>query len=288
MSTFTIRSRDGLVLAGYHWPAKINNSPTNLLILIHGIAEHSGRYKYLIDFFNENNIAIVTMDLRGHGQSGGQHVFIPTVEAIYQDIDILLKEARKLYPFCPAILYGHSMGGCLVLSYTLERYPNKTDNCPYQAVVAASPWIRLARPFQPPRPVNALIRTVCRIRPSLNVPLRFDPHRITRDEVVIDAYDKDDSIRRSATLSLARNIGGIAAKLDRKKCIYHIPVLIQHGEADSITSHDASLRLCQRGENIYFKSWPQCYHELHSEPEREEIFNFTLNWIRENIFSDYF
>ena len=283
MNYFPIRSFDGLLLAGYHWPSKNPKSPYALLILIHGLAEHSGRYEHLIEFYNKNNFAIISMDLRGHGQSAGQHGFIPTAEAVFKDLDILLKEGRQKYPLGPAVLYGHSMGGSIVLSYTLNRFQNKKDQCPYQAVVASSPWIRLARPLQPPRPIFSLIRTICRIRPSLNVRLRFDPNRITRDADIIDSYGKDGTIRRSTTLSLARSIGGVASKLDRKKCRFHIPVLVEHGRADLITSHNASLRFCERGENIEFKSWPNCYHELHSEPEREEIFNYTLKWIRQKV-----
>jgi len=280
MNYFPIRTFDGLLLAGYQWPSK---NPNALLILIHGLAEHSGRYEHLIEFYNKNNFAIISMDLRGHGQSAGRHSFIPTAETVFKDLDVLLKEARQRYPLCPAVLYGHSMGGCIVLSYTLNRFRNETDQCPYQAVVVTGPWIRLAGSLQPPRPVFSLIRTVSRIRPSLNIRLRFDPHRITRDEDIIDSYGKDNNIRRSATLSLAHSIGGVASKLDRKKCIFYIPVLIEHGRADSITSHNASLRFSQRGKNIEFKSWPNCYHELHSEPEREEIFNFTLKWIRKKL-----
>ncbi|CAF2432417.1 unnamed protein product [Rotaria sp. Silwood2] len=288
MKAFSIVSRDGLSLACYHWMAKNANSPKALLILIHGIAEHSGRYEYLIEFYNKNNFAIIAMDLRGHGQSAGQHGFIPSVEAIFEDLDLLINEAKRIYPYCPAVLYGHSMGGNLVLSYTLDRYPNKKDQCPYQALIASSPWIRLARPLQPPRPIYSLMLAACRIRPSTNVPLHFDPHKITRDEDIVDSYYNDHTIRRTATLSLARNVGGMAAKLDRASCIFHIPVLIQHGHADLITSHKASFNFSTRGRNIDFKSWDNCYHELHSEPEREEIFKFTLNWIREKVFLENF
>ena len=182
------------------------------------------------------------MDLRGHGQSAGPPGFIPKAEAVFKDLDRLLKEARQRYPLGPAVLYGHSMGGTIVLSYTLNRFPHKTDRCPYQLVIASSPWIRLAGSLQPPRPLFSLIRTVCRIRPALNVPLRFDPHKITRDEDIIDSYGKDDTIRRSTTLALARSIGGIASTLDKEKCVFYMPVLVQHGCADLITSHNASLR----------------------------------------------
>ncbi|CAF1540899.1 unnamed protein product, partial [Adineta ricciae] len=263
MNYFPLTSFDGLLLAGYHRSAKYAKYPRALLVVIHGLAEHSGRYEHLFDFFHENNFAVIAMDLRGHGQSAGRHGFIPTAEAVFQDLDLLLKEARNIYPSCRMILYGHSMGGTIVLSYTLDRFLHKADQCPYGAMVVTGPWIRLAGRLQPPRPVFHLIRAVCRLRPSFHVRLRFDPHRITRDQDIIAAYGEDEHVRRSTTLGLARSIGGEAAKLDRQNCTFPVPVLIQHGEADSITNHNASLRFAKRGENIDFKSWPNCFHELH-------------------------
>jgi len=177
------------------------------------------------------------------------------------------------------------MGGNLALSYTLNRYPNKSDYCPYKAIIVTSPWIRLAGRFQPPRPINFLIQKLCRFHPSLKVRLRFNSRIISRNEDIVYAYNQDPYIRRSATLSLVREMGSMATMLDRTVCTFHIPVLIQHGNADSLTSHNASLRFANRGKNIQFKSWPNCYHELHNEPEREDIFNFTLDWIDKNLFS---
>jgi alpha-beta hydrolase superfamily lysophospholipase len=286
MSEFEILSNDGLRLSGYDWPSYQNpECPSAVIILLHGIAEYSGRYEHVAQFYNENDIAVVAMDLRGHGLSEGEHVFIPTMEAMFQDIDLLIEETRYRYPSCPAILYGHSMGGNLALSYTLNRYPHASDNCPYQAMIVTSPWIRLARYLQPPRPINSLIQTISRLHPSFKVRLRFNPRIITRDEEIVASYNEDPYIRRSATLSLARTIGSMAKMLDRAVCTFHIPVLIQHGNADSLTSHNASLKFAKRGKNIQFKSWSDCYHELHNELDRDDIFNFTLSWIDEKIFS---
>ncbi|UJR22332.1 hypothetical protein I4U23_025394 [Adineta vaga] len=284
MGEFTLISFDGLRLAGYDWkPRQKRRSPRAVIILLHGLAEYSGRYEHVAQFYNDNDIAVVSMDLRGHGLSEGQHVYIPTNESMFADIDLLIDEARYRYPSCPAILYGHSMGGNLALSYTLDRYSDSNNKCPYQAVIVSSPWIRLARLLQPPRPLNALIRSFCRLNPQMKVPLRFNPRIITRDENIVNAYHDDPLIRRSATLSLARQIGGMATMLDRTACTFHIPVLIQHGSADSLTSHNASSKFANRGKNIQFKSWPNCYHELHNEPERDEIFEFTLNWIHDTV-----
>lgn len=284
MNSFPMHSHDDLVLAGYHSSAVGTNSPDALLILLHGIAEHCGRYKNFVDFYNRHKFAIITMDLRGHGKSQGLSSYIPTSDDIFKDIDLLIKKGKELYPSCPAVLYGHSMGGALVLSYTLDRYSNPVNICPYQALIAASPWIRLARPFQPPAPIYSLIRNVCRMKPHAHVPLRVNINKITRDEEVRDDYNKDDLIRRSTTLALAGSMGNMAVTLDRTSAIFRIPVLLQHGEADSITSCRASSKFCKRGTNIEFKEWPHCYHELHNEPEREDIFHFTYNWLKRKLF----
>lgn len=286
MGDFDIISDDGLRLSAYNWPSyHTPHAPSAVIILLHGLAEHSGRYDELAEFYNDNDIAVISMDLRGHGLSEGQHGHVPTIETMFRDIDLLIDHTRYRYPFCPAILYGHSMGGNLALSYTLNRYPNITDNCPYQGIIVTSPWIRLARKLQPPRPINSLIQTIARLHPSLKFPLRFNSRIISRNEDIVGAYNEDPYIRRSATLSLVRTMGNTATQLDRSIPNFHIPVLIQHGNADSLTSHDASLRFSNRGKNIEFKSWENCYHELHHEPEREDIFNYTLDWIDEKILS---
>ncbi|CAF3327559.1 unnamed protein product [Rotaria socialis] len=284
MKAFELLSHDGLRISAFDWPSYEHpDSPTAVIILIHGVAEYSGRYEHVAHFFNGNNMAMVSMDLRGHGLSEGKHVFISTSEIIFQDMDLLINEVRSRYSSCPAILYGHSMGGNLVLSYTLNRYPNASDKCPYQALVVSSPWIRLAGYLQPPRAVDALIRKMGQLSPTLKFPLRFDPSMISRDETTILAYNEDPHIRRSTTLSLAHSVGSMAKMLDRSSCTFHMPVLLQHGSADAITSHNASLKFANRGKNIQFKSWNNCYHELHNEPEKDYIFGFTLRWIYDKI-----
>ena len=285
MGEFELLSSDGLRLSGFDWPSSESpHSPGGLLILLHGLAEHTGRYEEFAQFYNENNIAVISMDLRGHGLSEGAHVFIPNAETIFLDIDLLIAEARDRYPTCPAVLYGHSMGGNLALSYTLARYPHASNKCPYQAVIVTSPWIRLARYRQPVRPVFSLLRTVCGFHPALKVPLRFNSRILSRDREIVSAYDEDPHVRRSVTLSLCRTMGDMAVKLDRTSCAFDIPVLVQHGEADSLTSHRASAAFARRGSNIDYHGWPECYHELHNEPVKEKIFHFTLGWISAKLF----
>jgi acylglycerol lipase len=284
MGDFVLITFDGLRLFGYDWPSYDNAvSPRAVIILLHGLAEHIGRYDEFAHFYNENSIAVIAMDFRGHGSSEGIHTYITKSESLFKDIDCLVNEAQHRYPSSPFILYGHSMGGSLALSYTLNRYSQASKHCPYQALVITSPWIRLVQHLQPSRLFYSIIHTIARWYPSFKVPLRFDTRIISRDEHIVNAYNNDSCIRRTATLSLARTMGDMARTLDCTNCSFHIPVLIEHGDADALTSHRASQEFARRGSNIDYRCWPDCYHELHNEPERQQICAFTLQWIKNKL-----
>ena len=283
---FILKTSDSLALVGYDWPSTAKDgNDKGLIILLHGVAEHSKRYTDFAQVFNTEGFSVIAMDIRGHGLSEGRNVFIPNIETIFNDIDLLIDAGKQRYPNCPKILYGHSMGGNLALSYTLNRHQDVTTSCPYQGVIVTGPWIRLAGHYQPIRPIFSAIRAVCRLKPSLKVPLKFNSKRISRSSDIVDAYDSDLQIRHNATLSLVSTVGRMASILDRQSCSFTVPVLIEHGEADRITCHKASQAFATRGKNINHKLWPNCYHELHNEPNRSEFFHFTIDWIHQKILS---
>ena len=286
MGHFCIQTHDQLTLSAYEWPSIDHpKTPKAVLILLHGLAEHSGRYDQFAQFYRSNGMAVISMDLRGHGISEGIHVFLPTAEALFQDIDRLIDAGKCRYPSSPLILYGHSMGGTLALSYHLNRYSNPKSTPPYRGIIVSSPWIRLARFHQSIRPIFSLVRIVSRWYPSFRIPLRFDPRIISRDEQIVAEYAEDPYIRRSATLSMTHMMGALANRLDRCAANFRLPVLVQHGTADQLTCHQASEAFAKRGSNIDYQAWPNCYHELHHELEREKIFAFSLDWISRKILS---
>ncbi|CAF0810692.1 unnamed protein product [Didymodactylos carnosus] len=257
--------------------------PRCVIILIHGFAEHSQRYTHFAKFYNEHNYTVVSMDLRGHGISEGQRGFAPSIESLWQDLDLLISEIRQRYPLSPIVLYGHSMGGNLCLSYALNRNTSKTSVCPYAAMIVTGPWIRLTA--QPMSPVSFLIRTLSRIHPTLNLPLKLDSTLVSRDKDVVEAYVNDPLVHGRATAALFASINDMALTMDKNGGEFFIPVLIQHGGADGLTSYVASRRFAERSKgDVLYKEWPDLYHEIHNEPEKDLIFQFTLNWIEEKLF----
>ncbi|GAG77006.1 unnamed protein product [marine sediment metagenome] len=140
-SEFEFKTFDGLSLFAQSWQPE--SQPQAVICLIHGMGEHSGRYAHVADRLTKAGYTIFTFDLRGHGKSEGPRGHTPSYEALMQDISSLLEVANKQFPQLSSFLYGHSLGGNLVLNYILRHQPQ------LEGVIVSDPWLRLA--FEPPR-----------------------------------------------------------------------------------------------------------------------------------------
>lgn len=125
------QAKDGLYLHARRWEP--DSGLKGVVCLVHGFGEHTGRYLHVAGHLAGAGYALVAFDQRGHGKSGGQRGHAPSYEVMMDDMDLLLDGAHRLYPGLPLFLYGHSMGGNLVLNYALRRKPQ------LMRVVAKSP-----------------------------------------------------------------------------------------------------------------------------------------------------
>ena len=128
---FTQQAPDGIQFYFQGWQPE--TPPKAVVCLVHGLGEHSGRYAHVAAALNDAGYALLGFDLRGHGKSGGPRGHTPSYETLMDDIGRLLAEAAHRYPGRPQFLYGHSLGGNLVLNYALRRKPG------IGGVVATSP-----------------------------------------------------------------------------------------------------------------------------------------------------
>ena len=256
------------------WDAE---NPKAVIALVHGLGEHAERYSHVGEWFADHGIAMCGIDLHGFGRSEGLRGHAKNLNAYLQEIRMLIEESKKRYPNSPLVLYGHSMGGLLVLNYLLNC------NDPHiHCTVASAPWIRLA--FPAPKSKVLAGKMLQRVIPRLRLPNGLAVHFISHDPEVVERYKTDpmvhDKLSTRAGISLLRG----SEFLDAYSGDVEVPLLIMHGGDDQITSKEASLEFSQRiSGDIQYKEWPGLYHEIHNEPEKEEVFEYMKSWIESKL-----
>lgn len=256
-------------LYAYHWESP---NPKAVVALVHGLGEHIHRYQHVAEHLNAAGYSLVAMDLPGHGNSPGKRGHLESYSQLMDAWEALLAQTKTIYPDLPVFLYGHSMGGNITLSFLLKRKPD-VAGC-----VLSAPWIQLA--FQP-NPGSLLLLTIARkVYPSLTQPNNLNTHDLSRDAAVVEAYEADPLVHSKITPGLAGPVLDAAARLNRYHGEIPVPLLIMHGTADRITSAPASVAFCERvGGDATFKGWDGFYHEIHNEPEKQQMLNYLVNWL---------
>lgn len=156
-----LRTADGLELASYRWSAGNGTAPPRATIaLVHGLAEHAGRYAALAGRLNAAGIDVLAIDLRGHGQSPGKRAWVEHFDGYLNDADALVAEAAR--GNSQLFLMGHSMGGAVAALYAIERAP--TRGHALTGLVLSSPALAPGRDV--PRWMLAVSRVISRVWPT--------------------------------------------------------------------------------------------------------------------------
>jgi alpha-beta hydrolase superfamily lysophospholipase len=264
------KNAEGLQIHAQHWPV---SQAKAVITLVHGVGEHIGRYAHVAQWFNQQQIAVLGYDHQGYGKSKGLRGHAKSLAVLLDDIGQALDETRQRYPGIPHFLYGHSLGGNMVLNYLFRRQPE------LQGVIATAPWIRLA--FPAPFLKVLAGRVLHRFLPTLRLPSGLAVQFISHDPAVVDAYQNDPLVHNKLSLSAGIQLLDASIWLDNYAGKSPLPLLLQHGTGDKLTSAPATKELADRlAGNVTLKEWPELYHEIHNEPEKEAVFGYTLAWMQ--------
>ena len=248
-----------------------------VVLLIHGMGEHSKRYEnYVIPFYNSNDIAVITYDQFGHGLTEGKRGHNPGFEIVLDCVETMLKKARDVFGKKPTFLYGHSMGGNVVINYVLRR----TNNL--KGVIATSPFLGLA--FEPPSWKISLGKVLQKIAPSLTMGNELELDAISRDKKEVEKYKNDplvhDKVSPNYSIVFMETGQWAVTHADQLK----IPMLLMHGTGDRLTSYKASKEFAKNaGDKVDLKLYEGAYHELHNDLIKKEVLETMMHWIDKNI-----
>jgi alpha-beta hydrolase superfamily lysophospholipase len=271
---WTWKSEDGLEMFSRSWEP--DGAPKAIVCFVHGLGEHSGRHGHIGKAFTDAGFALVAFDLRGHGRSGGKRGHFPSLDAVMKDIHEHIRQGRDKFPGVPAFLYGHSLGGLLVLNYATYHKHSLTG------VIVTGAGLR--SPVLEQKAKVILSKVLGNLLPTMTIPTSLETEGISRDPEVVRIYKADPLVHEVATLSTAR--AGLSA-VDRAfahAAEFPVPLLIMHGTGDRVTYPRGSEEFAAlvRGD-CTLKLWDGLFHELHNEPEQGKVFAFMIDWMNEQL-----
>lgn len=246
--------------------------PKAVIALIHGMGEHSGRYRKFAEFMTAHGYAVIAYDQRGHGKSEGKRGHITHYNQLLEGVEELIERTNLRFQHKPIVLYGHSMGGNVALNYALKRANT------IKAVIATGPWLRLA--FEPPAFQLKLANIMKNLYPSFSQASKLNTSDLSHDPLIVKAYEKDKRVHDRITAAFFTNVYAAGLYALQHANELKMPALIMHGGDDRITSLIASEEFASKASLVStFKTWEGLYHEIHNEPEQEEVLQYALDWM---------
>lgn len=273
-SEFKITSaKDGTVLRGITWHA---DNPRAILNLVHGLGEHCGRYVPLASALAKAGITTTAIDLRGHGTSEGKRGVAKSLDDLHSDIQELLNFSQSKSPDLPQFLMGHSMGGGLVLSYTL-----KTTRLNLAGVIAQAPLIEFAQAL--PWPIVTVMRLLRKVAPNMAIKSQIEGERISSLPEEQSLYENDPLNHGSLGIGLGLDLFNSGKALAQNAARYSYPALITHGDQDQLTSFSASRDFASLAPNARFIAYENARHEIHNEFCRAQVHADLIEWIEQRL-----
>ena len=271
---YVLQTPDHLELFAQEWVS--SSSPRGVIALIHGLGEHSGRYDHLAKWMNQYGFHVTAIDLRGHGHTAGARGHIPGYEAAGRDIDLLIADTAKRYPGLPIFLYGHSLGGALVLYHALKQHPA------VKGVIATSPGLV---PASPPTGATLLIAKVAsKLAPSMLIDNGLDRSGLSRDPLTEEKYNADTLVHGKISAQLGLALINNGRWIIENGAQFSLPLLLMVGSKDRLVNPSAVDQLAKviPAHLLTYKVWDGFYHELHNEPEKELVFEKIYLWLEKH------
>lgn len=235
------------------WAAR--GVPRAVLLLVHGLGEHSGRYEHVARYLAERGVSVFAYDHQGHGLSEGRRGWVAEFRHLLDDLETFHRFVLESAGGLPLVLFGHSMGGLIVTAYLLEK-PLKPD-----LLVLSGPAIV---PILDPND-----RTI-------------DPTRLSKDPAVWQAYLSDPLILRERVHpELFTRLAEGLHLLPGRAGEISVPLLLIHGGDDRLCSAEGAKMYVEgtSSPDRTVKTYPGGRHEMFNETNRDEVLADLAGWL---------
>lgn len=249
--------------------------PRGQVVIIHGFKSHSGLYEWPIAQLAMRGLAVYAPDLRGHGNSEGERLYVERFSDYVEDVDRLVRLARSRAPEAPVYVLGHSAGGVIAALYALD-HPQEVDGLITESFA-----------FEVPAPELALsvLKGIGRIAPHAHV-LPFKDENFSRDPAFVERMKGDPHIpKMSYPAQTVAELLRASERLHDEARDITMPVLVMHGTGDKATSPNGSRRFHDLvgSKDRTLKLYDGFYHDLLHDVGCERVMADVTEWITTHL-----
>jgi acylglycerol lipase len=260
-----------------YWRAWTPEQPKAVVVLAHGLHEHSGRYAHVAERLNRSGYAVHTLDHAGHGRSGGTKGNVGSMAGVLDDFDRLRRTAQEQHPGLPLVVLGHSMGGLIAIDYLVSK---GQEGVAALAVSGAAVDTSSAGGVQ-----RRLAPVIGRLAPNLGV-LLLGADNVSRDPAVVKDYEHDPlnhngKVRARTGAEMLLSVERVVDGLPR----ITVPTLVMHGSEDKLVPVAGS-RLIEEtigSPDKTLKIYDGLYHEIFNEPEQDQVLDDLVAWLDAHV-----
>lgn len=267
----TFTSADGLTIFHQAWLP--DGDPRAVVLLFHGLGEHSGRYAHVAAALVDRGYAVHALDHRGHGRSGGKRVFVKDYAEFQRDLAQFRALVEAQHPGVPVFVIGHSMGGNLALGHVLDHQEGVRGLALSGAALAVTDDVSPA--------LKKVAGVLAKVAPGLR-PQGLDATAVSRDPAVVEAYLADPlNFTGKISAGLAGALFGAIDRFPARFAELRLPLLVMHGTADRLVPIAGSRALAAGAVNadVTTHYYEGLYHEILNEPERQQVIDDLLAWL---------
>lgn len=247
-------------------------NPKGTVVIVHGILEHSGRYRYISEYLLGQGYSVVLFDLRGHGKSQGERAYVDSFDQYWKDLDAVIAATLAKTRENQVYVLGHSMGGLISFLHGALSPQNQK----VKAYLLSSPGLA----------VNLTPLEKLKVFFGRFIPKHSRQKLSTTSEDLVSTPDEvkrmnaDSMVLKDFSTKLGLELVAKTKAAIHYAAKWNHPLFVGSSENDKLINNAGNTQLfgqISRSVDINTQIYPKTKHE---------IFNSEKS-VRENIFKDY-
>ena len=272
-------------------PNPLGPRPRAIVLLVHGLGEHAGRYQLIALRLLGWGFAVRAYDQRGHGESGGARGVLPNQTALLDDLAEVVDDTRQHFsrlqqgiggpdaskPPLPLILLGHSLGGLVVGRFVALKIR------PVEGLVMSSPALDAGLSVAH----KLLLAVLYRLAPNLAVSNGLDARDLSHDGQVVKNYLADRLVHRKISARLGKFIATAGPSTVAAAVRWSTPTLLMYAGSDRLVNPAGSRAFAQNAVDspavkpgtVIAQCFDPLYHEIFNEIDAAPVFDLLKAWL---------